>query len=289
MSTRSHQPMGGRRRSAVSQVMHRRCACSAAWRRISSATRTTCTISRHRVDADDVRAGEHGRGHGGRRAPVALGRGPVAERLAQERLARRPDEHAAGRAPRPARAAAPAHHSCASGRLANPMPGSTMMRSRCHAGRRRDAPCWPRSSAATSPTTSSYAASAYIVFGRPRVCIRTSAAPRSRDDRRQRGLVPQAADVVDDGGARVERPRARRRPCRCRSRSESRSRAGQRLDDRQDAREFLVGGDRLGAGPRRLAADVDEVGAVGLHPQRRVDGAVPGSVPGDAARRTNRG
>ena len=47
--------------------------------------------------------------------------------------------------------------------------------------------------------------------------------------------------------------------------------SGERFDDRHDARALHVRGDRLRAGPRRLAADVDDVRAVALELQRRVD------------------
>ena len=63
---------------------------------------------------------------------------------------------------------------------------------------------------------------------------------------------------------------APRPPCRCRSRS-GRELPGQALEDRLDRRQLLVGVHRLGAGPRGLAADVDQVGAGGLHLQRRVE------------------
>ena len=48
----------------------------------------------------------------------------------------------------------------------------------------------------------------------------------------------------------------------------------QRLDHRQDAAAFLLGVDGRGAGPRRLAADVEDVGALGLEPQAMVDRGV---------------
>ena len=42
-------------------------------------------------------------------------------------------------------------------------------------------------------------------------------------------------------------------------------------------------------GPRRLAADVDEIGALGLHAQRRVDGRARRIAARDrASRQTNR-
>ena len=102
---------------AVSQVDHGVSAhgwsMSAVLCRISSATPTTCTISRDRVHAHDVRAAEHRRRHRGRRRPSRARRRAVAGAPPHERLARRPDEHRPIRAPPRTRAAAPAHHNCA--------------------------------------------------------------------------------------------------------------------------------------------------------------------------------
>ena len=44
------------------------------------------------------------------------------------------------------------------------------------------------------------------------------------------------------------------------------------LEDGQDAGQFLFVGHGIGAGPGRLPADVDQVGAGGLHPQRGGNG-----------------
>ena len=46
---------------------------------------------------------------------------------------------------------------------------------------------------------------------------------------------------------------------------------GEALDDRQHAAQLFVGVDRLGIGPRALAADVEDVGAVGDQLQGVVD------------------
>ena len=46
--------------------------------------------------------------------------------------------------------------------------------------------------------TSSYDACAYMSDDRPRLCIRTTAAPAPRDDAGERRIVGQRADVVDD-------------------------------------------------------------------------------------------
>ena len=52
------------------------------------------------------------------------------------------------------------------------------------------------------------------------------------------------------------------------------TRAGQALDHRQHAAQLLLLGQRVGARPGRLAADVDDVRAVGRHPHARLDGAI---------------
>src|SRR5262249_5468675 len=46
-----------------------------------------------RVDTDNVRASEDRGGYGGGGSPIALQRGPIAQRPAQERFARRAHEH----------------------------------------------------------------------------------------------------------------------------------------------------------------------------------------------------
>ena len=119
---------------------------------------------------------------------------------------------------------------------------------------------------------------------RPRARRACASARARRRARRRRapapGSHPQAADVVDDRGAGVERGAGdvglvgvdRERECaagRARPAATGRTRASS-----SSARH------RLGAGARRLAADVDEVGAVGLHAQRGVDRRAP-----DRARR----
>ena len=88
----------------------------------------------------------------------------------------------------------------------------------------------------------------------------------ARDDRRKVGVVLQATDVVDDRCARghgVSRDRGLVGVDRHRHATVTR----QRFDDRQHASQFLAGVDGLGAGPRRLAANVQNVGAVGNHLQ----------------------
>ncbi len=135
-----------------------------------------------RVHADDVGAAQDGGGHGGGRAQVALGGRAIADRAAQERLPRRSDEH--GPAERRGQLGQAGQHTIAVRRTfgkpdARVDDEALERRRRRRAARRR----LSRSSATTSPTTSPYTASASIVFGVPRACISTSAAPRSATTR----------------------------------------------------------------------------------------------------------
>jgi len=95
-----------------------------------------------------------------------------------------------------------------------------------------------------------------------------AAAPVHRDvidlelsDRRQhRGVLEPAAHVVDDDGAGLDGgPRGRRVEGVDRDADALR---GERAHDRHHARRLLDRGHGLGAGPGRLAPDVDDVGTV---------------------------
>ena len=92
-----------------------------------------------------------------------------------------------------------------------------------------------------------------------------------RDFARQAGFDAQAADVVDQRGARGDgRPRDL---CLVGVNRDRHAEAPlERRHDRQHSRQLLAGGHGLGAGPRRLTADVDEIGAFGLHPEREIGG-----------------
>ena len=50
--------------------------------------------------------------------------------------------------------------------------------------------------------------------------------------------------------------------------------SGQARENRQHTRELVGGGQRVGAGAGRLAADVDQVGAIGFHSQCGGDGSI---------------
>ena len=114
-----------------------------------------------------------------------------------------------------------------------------------------------------------------MVRGSPSMCIRHTSAPDSATDRRHLRIAAQRRDVVDEhragagGGARhrglggVDRER---RPTRCR----------EPLDHRHHPPQLLVGRHRLGARPRRLPADVDEVRPLGRHALARARPPRPG-------------
>ena len=174
--------------------------------RISSATRTTCTISATACTRTMCAPPSTAAVTAAAVPQSRSRRRPVAERLAQERLARRPDQHRPVERRRELRQ--PRQHTITVRRpFGKPdARDRRSMRSRGDAGARPRRRCCSRSSAAhLARRRRRTRASAYIVFDRPRVCIRTSAAPRLGDDARQRGIVAQAADVVDDRRARRDR------------------------------------------------------------------------------------
>ena len=114
----------------------------------------------------------------------------------------------------------------------------------------------------------------------PRVCIRTRAAPLSRDDRaRAPDRTRRPLTSLTIAAPAVERRRAPRRPCRCRSRSGSAA-VPRRAVERPAARARALPSADTGSapGPRRLAADVDDVGAVGFHLRAPRATAAPGSM-----------
>ena len=85
---------------------------------------------------------------------------------------------------------------------------------------------------------------------RPRVCIRMIGAPRRATTLGQLRLVAQAADVVDDGGARARAPRRRPPPCRCRSEIGTATRPASPSMTGSTRRRSSASVDRRGAGPR---------------------------------------
>ena len=90
------------------------------------------------------------------------------------------------------------------------------------------------------------------------------------DQRHQGRIVLQRRHVVDDACAGIEAG-ARHGGAAGVDRHHD-SALGQALDHGQDALQFFVGIDRPRAGPRRLAADIDDVGALRNETQAIVDG-----------------
>ena len=92
------------------------------------------------------------------------------------------------------------------------------------------------------------------------MCISTTGRRARATSSRLRRIVRQRRHVVDD--ARRRRRARRAITAAWRVSIETRSpRSAQRRDHRQDARAAPRRRDRRGAGPRRFAADVDDVGA----------------------------
>ena len=93
---------------------------------------------------------------------------------------------------------------------------------------------------------------------------------RFRHHTGHRRIVSQATDVVHQ-----YRPCVDGRSCDFRfvgiHRDRHREPLGKSVDDRHQTREFLVNGDRLGAGSRRFTSDIDQVGALALQTQSGLD------------------
>src|SRR6266571_5021290 len=97
MSTTSHQPIGGRRSSVVTQAMSS--SLPAAGRRALPAYFFRYAHHLHhflyRMYTHDMRAGKHSGRDGGGRAPVALRRGTIVNSLPEKRFPARADEQRA--------------------------------------------------------------------------------------------------------------------------------------------------------------------------------------------------
>ena len=180
----------------------------------------------------------------------------LADRRFQKRLARRADQQRADRAARSSGRPASSARLC-SARLAKPIPGSTITRSRAMPAASARAQRARRSSAATSPTTSTVAARRDTSRATARGCA--SASPR-RPRRATTGARP-GSYLSALMSLTMAAPRSRAASATLRLVGVDRDRhaqaPGQALEDRLDARALLVGASGLGAGPRGFAADVD--------------------------------
>ncbi len=105
------------------------------------------------------------------------------------------------------------------------------------------------------------------------MCIRMTAGAGSGDERRHRRVGPEAARVVDDVGAGVERGPGHGRFHGV-DRDEDPGFRSQLPDDGEDPADLLLFGDGKGAGPGALAADVEDVRPFAGEGERVVDGAV---------------
>ena len=153
--------------------------------------------------------------------------------------------------------------------LPKPMPGSRADAAPRRSLRRRRSAVAPRGTRPLPTRRRRRSGSACIVRGSPCMCIRQRYAPDSRDDLRHLWIAAESGDVVDELRAELERA-ARDLGLRGVDRDR---RAVQRLEDGHDAAQLLVDGDALGAGPRRLAADVEDRSALVEHPPARCGGS----------------
>ena len=158
--------------------------------------------------------------------------------------------------------------------LPKPMPGSRQIRSRS----------MPAASSA-SRRSRRYAQNLRddVVVARDRpassaACLACASHRRRRRLRRPAAassrIAQQAGDVVDDLGAGVRCAARRRRLCSCRSRSARRFARRSRSITGSTRRSSSSASTGVGIGPRALAADVEQVGAVGDQLQGVVDGGL---------------
>lgn len=217
------------------------------------------------VDADDVRALHGGGGDGSGGRPIAFGRGAIAASRAEERLARRAHEQ------RPIERAGdlrePRQHTIAVlGPFGKPDAGVDDHAAALDAG---------------ALGGGDRAAKLVDHLGGHIIVLRLAGhrlrAP-ARVHENERGAVPgrdagqfgvelQAADVVHDRDAGFERRIRHQRLVGVDRQRDLHARRDP-LEDRHHAPQLLVGRHGLGARPRGLAAEIDDVGALGLEPQR---------------------
>ena len=222
------------------------------------------------VDAQDLHALRDAEERGGERAGQAVVH-VRARQLADEALARGAEQDRRSRArgrcsmPRAAPGCAPA--SCRS--------RCRDRRSAASAGcrRARTPRCGRRASRRRRARRRRSAGSSCMVRGSPWACIRTTGRPVSAATCKAPGsCVSAETSLMSATPARGRAPHHLRL---ARVDGEARPHARrQRLDHRHDPPQLLLEVDRLGTGPRQLRADVEDVGALRLEPQRVRDGGI---------------
>ena len=181
---------------------------------------------------------------------------------AEEAFARDADEERVRRARRSASEIGEQRQVVARGASPKPMPGSTRMRSRGDARGPCRGRCASRRNALDLGDDVLVARRGLHRRRRAVHVHRATIVGAALGDERQHGGVEAAgADVVDDARAGCRAPPRRPPLWWCRSRSGRRVSRAERRDHRHDPRALFVGRDRRGAGARRLAADVEQVGA----------------------------
>ena len=228
------------------------------------------------MDADDVGACLHRQRDGGRRAPEALVLGLV-EHETERGLARDADEE---RPSQLAQLAEPAHHlEVLRGLPAEPEAGVEDQATRIDAGLLGGLDALAEPGADVADHVAAEGAVALVVHDHGRQLA-------AREQWREAGVAEQPSHVVERVGARVEGALGDS-SLRCvdgDGRVEGRADRAQR---RFEAGPLLVHAQRRVAGPCRLRADVDEVGALGDHARGLVGrkGGVEDAVAGEGVRR----
>ena len=145
--------------------------------------------------------------------------------------------------------------------LPNPMPGSMQI-----ASSEMPASCAARTrsarNAATSATTSSYRGSSCIVLGMPRMCMRQTGTPAPATTSAMRGSTRIADTSFTNDAPAAIAASATTAFVRV-DRDRHVGRLAQAADHREHARQLDVGRDGIRPRAGRLAADVEQVGAVG--------------------------
>ena len=246
-------------------TLHATASASSAY--ITSSNRSASTVAATSWTRT-IRAPWSTRPHRGCEGAVVAGGDVVAEHLGDERLPRGTDEHRNLDASRPAPTVATAARGC----------GPRSSRSRCPGSAHNEPSVDPRGARPLESFDEEIADLGDDVGVLRRFLHRARLAAHvhddhpgagTRDDVEHAGIAP-GGDVVDDGGAGVERGRGDGRLPRIDADRDPRGRR-QAFDHRKHPAELLGFGHRVGTRTGRLAADVEHVGAGG-HQRHAVRG-----------------
>ena len=230
------QPGEARRRANQALEAARSCRRSP---RMASHIRTTSTIARTSCTRTTWAPPST---QAATAAAVPMSRSPTgrSSTRADEALARGPDQHRpVERAP--ARAGGAAPPGCGAASLEKPMPGSTISCARRHARRLRAPPALPQLGDHLRPSRPRSAGSRCMVAKSPRRCMSTAGTPRSATSAGQAGIEAEAADVVDEVGARRRGRRAATAALVVSTESRPAPAVAQGRDDGHHAPDLLAG------------------------------------------------